>query len=169
MKIGGVEVKGPGTEILVLPRAQSEDIVFTCQAVLDMKQFEALCPEPKAGKIMMGGTKKFTDNVNDPGYIQQMKDHATRRFSYIALKSLEPSDIEWETVEIEKPATWENWEKELKEAGLSVIEVNRVTVAIMRANSLDEEMLVRARATFLHGLEEVQGKSSGPLTEPKST
>lgn len=169
MKIGGVEVNGPANEVLVLPRATSQDIVFTCQAVLDMSQFEAMCPEPKAKAILMAGKRNFEPNLKDPTYIQQCADHASKRFAFIALKSLEPSNIEWDSVSLDKLETWESWEKELQSAGLSTIEVNRVIVAVMRANSLDEDMLEKARASFLRGLEEEQVASSGPSTEPENT
>ena len=169
MKIGGVIVNGPAQEILVLPRGTSEDIVFTCQAVLDMKPFNAMCPEPKPGKIMMAGSKKFQPNKEDPGYIEQCLQHSSLRFSYISLKSLEPSNIEWEKVDMNQPSTWSHWEQELLDAGMSSIEVNRVVITIMRANSLDEEMLQKARESFLRGMEEEKVESSGPSTEPDST
>lgn len=166
MKIGGLEVNGPTEEVLVLPRL-GDDIVIRCQAVLDMEPFVAMCPEPKAKALLVaGGWKK---NDKDPGYMEQCQAHSQRRFAYIALKSLEPSDIEWETVQMDSPATWENWEQELRDSGLSSIEVNRIVVCVMQANSLDESKLAEARESFLLGLGEAQEKSSGPAIEPKTT
>jgi len=167
MKIGGVEVNGPTEEILVLPRATADDIIIRCKAVLDMSPFTAMCPEPKAKPILMAGGFKPDDK--SPGYLDQCTLHSQKRFAYIALKSLEPSDIEWDTVVMEDPQTWTNWEKELQESGLSSVEVNRIIVCIMQANSLDEEKLAKARESFLLGLEAQPEKSSGPDTERKNT
>ncbi len=166
MKIGGIEVSGPTEEVLVLPRLK-DDIIIRCRAVLDMSPFEAMCPEPKAKAMLVAGG--FKENSKDPGYLVQCEDHAHRRFAYIALKSLEPSEIEWETIVMDQPATWMNWEQELRKAEFSAIEVNRIVVCIMQANSLDEEKLSKARESFLLGLEAPQEKSSGPDIERKST
>lgn len=167
MKIGGVEVKGPAEEVLVLPRPTAEDIVFRARAVLDMTHFNAMCPEPKPRKMIVAGGVKEDDR--SPSYLADCQKHAQLRFAYIAIKSLEPSDIEWETVVMDKPDTWENWEKELRDAGLSSIEVNRVVICVMQANSLDEGKLEAARESFLRGLEVPSEKSSGPETEPETT
>jgi hypothetical protein len=170
MKIGGVIVDGPSEEVLVLPRPTSPggDIVIRCRAVLDMTHFHNMCPEPKAKPMLVKGG--FKPNEKDPGYLEQSKQYAQLRFAYIALKSLEPSDIEWEKVIMDQPNTWAKWEGELKEAGLSAIEINRVVACIMQANSLDEDKLEKARESFLLGMAEVPTeKSSGQDTEPPST
>ena len=166
MKIGGVELNGPSEEVLVLPRL-GEDVVFRCKAVLDMKPFESMCPEPKAKPVLMKGG--FKPNEKDPSYLTQVEEHSQLRFAYIALKSLEPSEIEWEKVDMGKPATWKNWETELRGAGLSAVELNLVVICIMQANALDEAKLAKARESFLRGLEAPSDKSSGPATGPKST
>ncbi len=167
MKIGGVEIKGPSEEILVLPRLE-DDIVIRCRAVLDMSHFHALCPEPVAQIHLVAGGKRV-QQTEDPGYLALCAEHAQKRFSFIALKSLEPSEIEWSTVNMDNPSTWANWEKELLSAGLSSIELNRIVACIMQANCLDESKLEKARETFLRGLEEPKEKSSGQDTEPQNT
>lgn len=166
MKIGGVEVKGPSEEVLVLPRPLGEDIVIRCKAVLDMSQFEALCPEPKPRSVLVKGGFKPRDN--DPGYLAEVTRHSEKRFAYISLKSLEPSEIEWETVNMEDPNTWLNWETELRSAGLCSVEIHRIIICIMQANSLDEAKLEEARKSFLLGTAKGPEKSSGLRTEPQS-
>ena len=42
-------------------------------------------------------------------------------------------------MDIANPATWGNWEADLKNAGLSQIECNRVTALVLEAKSLDDE------------------------------
>ena len=165
MKIGGVEVT-PADEILVLPRAQGEDIVIQATAV-DMSEFENIYPKPTAPKrIVKGGVE---DDYDAPAYIQEATKWGHRRFAYLVLKSLEPSDIEWETVDMEKPGTWEKWDKELQDAGFSVTECNRIIDCVMTANSLNEAKLREARESFLRGQRAEKAKSSGQRTEQPST
>jgi hypothetical protein len=166
MKIGGVEVKGPNVEVLVLPRLDG-DIVIKARAVTDMSEFEALVPEPKApGRLTKNG---WEPQLNDETYKQRVAKYNEQRFAYMVLQSLEPSEIEWEDVQMDNPKTWANWEKELRAAGLSDVEVNRITVCVMQANALDERKLREAREVFLRGMAEGQNESSGHPTEPENT
>jgi len=165
MKIGGKEVSGPSEEVLVLPRLDG-DIVLKARAVLEMEEFNNLCPLPKApGRLTKDG---FAPNTDAPAYREQVSQHANLRFAYIALKSLEPSDIEWDTVDADQPNTWLNWEKDLSAAGFNGVEIQRITVLIMQANSLDEAKLKAARDAFLRGQVVEQEPSSGPSTGPAS-
>jgi hypothetical protein len=167
MKIGGVELKGPCEEVLVLPRLNTDDIVITAKAVMDMDTFDVLCPLPKPpGMRTKDG---FKPNENDKTYQQQLAQRDSLRFAYMTLKSLEPSEIEWERVDMDKPATWEGWTEELKEAGVSATEVNRIIACVMQANSLDEAKLKEAREVFLRGRDQEQSGTCGPDTEPAST
>lgn len=166
MKIGGIEIKGPNEVLLVLPR-EGGDLVLRARAVLDMDEFETLCPEPKPpGKQTKSGMEYLT---NDPGYKQQMENHNSRQLAYLVIKSLEPSEIEWDEVDIEKPQTWDRWQDDFKQAGLSNIEANRIMQIVMEANSLDESKLDAARQIFLHGQRQDQEDSSGPRTEQASS
>jgi len=74
-----------------------------------------------------------------------------RRIAYIVVHSLRPSEIEWDTVQLDNPSTWGNWETELKNAGLSEIECSRVLGLVLEANCLDEAKLRKARELFLRG------------------
>lgn len=162
MKIAGVEVKGPNTEILVLPRPDGP-IVIKAQAVCDMSDFDTICPLPKAPtKLTKDGPVQI---LKDPTYLSNLQAFGDRKMAYMVLKSLEPSQIEWETVDMGNPKTWPNWEKELRKAGFSDFEISRITMCAMQANSLDETKLREAREVFLRGQEEADKKSSGPQTE----
>ena len=167
MRIGGVEIKGPAEEVLVLPRLDGNDIIIRAIAVLDMDEFEALCPVPKPPGIR---TKAgWTPNENDETYKEQVTRHGEMRFAYMVLKSLEPSEIEWDRVDADKPATWLEWQDELKEAGMAATEINRIIVCVMSANALDEAKLKEAREVFLRGPVQEQGESYGPATELENT
>ena len=65
-------------------------------------------------------------------------------------------ELEWEIVNYDKPETWASYEEELREAGFSEIEIGRVVMGVMRANSLDESLIDEARNSFLHGQGEVE-------------
>lgn len=166
MRIGGVQIDGPNEEILVLPRL-GDDIVIRAQAISDMAEFTALVPEPKApGKLTKDG---WVPTLKDKTYQQKVATYSEQRFAYMVVKSLIPSEIEWEKVNFGDPSTWKLWEQELRDAGLSHVEVDRITVCVIQANALDEDKLKEARELFLLGRAEEQEKSSGLETEPENT
>lgn len=52
-----------------------------------------------------------------------MLAHGRRRVAYMVVKSLEPSEIEWDTLDPDNPKTWTNYAEDLRNAGLSEEEV----------------------------------------------
>lgn len=166
MKIGGVQIEGPNEEILVIPRPYG-DLVFRAQTVRSFKEFEALVPEPKPPGVR---TKDgYKPDIKDEGYLTLLERYNNQRMAYLVVKSLENSDIEWDTVSLDDPSTWLGWDKELQDAGLSEIETQRITVAAMQANCLDEQKMIAARAAFLLGQAVAASESSGQATEQEST
>jgi hypothetical protein len=169
MKIGGID---PSTlsseEILVLPRG-NDAIVFRAVGIPNYDAFQALCPEPKAPGVMKAG-EGWTPNTNDPGYRDMVKTHDKRRISWMVITSLEPSEIEWDTVDLDNPSTWDAWVEDLRDAGLNQVEINRVQALVFQANSLDETKLQKAREVFLLGqaqeLSEYSGQSTAPENSP---
>ncbi len=166
MRIGGIEVKGPNEEILVLPRLD-ENIVIKARAVTTMDEFDVLVPEPKPPGIRTRDGWK--PNADDESFKQRIEHYNEQRLAYMIIKSVEPSNIEWKKTSISDPSTYTQWTSELKEAGLSDVEVNRIVLCVMQANSLDEEKLKAAREIFLLGTEEEQKASSGLSIEQPST
>jgi hypothetical protein len=156
MKIGGVDPRTlPAEEILVLPRGDQR-IVLRARGLEDMEPFKALCPEPQMpGKLTKDG---WVPDAEDAGYKSVMEEHGKRRLAYMVVRSLEPSQIEWDTVQLDNPATWNNWEADLKQGGMTQVECNRVLSLVLEANCLDEAKLRKARAVFL------QGPPQGPAT-----
>lgn len=168
MKIGGIDPKSlPTEELLVLPRGDKE-IVFRATGISDYAEFNALCPEPKApGKLVAGSGWEVNDE--DPDYKELVKLHNAKRIAWMVINSLIPSKIEWDSVVAGKPASWANWEVDMKAAGLSQVECNRVTQLVFQANCLDEDKLKKAREVFLLGQQAVPSEFSGQSTEPEST
>lgn len=147
MKIGGKELTR-NEEILVLPRVDG-DIVIRAKSVAVREDFDVLVLKPVAPKLH---TKKgFSDDLKDTDYLTQVNNRDKMYFAYLVLRSLEPSEIEWEKVDMDAPNTWLGWEKELMEGGMSEVEIQRVTMCVMAANSLDEDKIREARELFLRG------------------
>jgi hypothetical protein len=145
MKIGGVKVTPPSEHLLVLER--DEPLVFRAKAVDNMDEFFAQVPEPKAPTHL---TKEgWTENLKDPSYRQRLESYNAMKLAYMVLMTLEPSEIEWETVDIDNPKTWTNYGKDLENAGLTRVEIQHVVQLVLQANCLDEEKLDKARKDFL--------------------
>ena len=163
MKIAGIDPKTLSNEVLlVLPRAE-QNIVFRAHGLKDMDEFQAKCPLPKPpGKLTKDG---WVAEENDPTYQQVLTEWGKRRLGYIVTRSLESSEIEWDTVKREDPRTWPNWEQDLKGGGLTQIEANRVLALVMEANALDESKLQKAREVFLAGPAPLPPEFSSPLSE----
>jgi hypothetical protein len=149
MKVGNVTIS-KSEQILVLPRVgDDQDIVFRARAVASMKEFEAICPEPVAPGIRT--RDGFKPDTKNESYQQLVSLHGDKRLAFIMIKSLEPSEVEWDEVSIEDPSTWLKWQDEFINAGLSAIEVNRIVGCVMDANALNEDKLEEARSDFLLG------------------
>lgn len=133
---------------MVLPRGEAS-IVFRAVGVPDLEEFHKLCPEPKPpGKLTKDG---FIPDEKDPAYKEILANHNKQRISWLAINTLRVSEIEWDTVKPENPKTWNNWESDLRNAGLTQVEVNLVGQLVLDANSLNEDKLVKAREVFQRG------------------
>lgn len=153
MRIGGIEVNGPPEGLLVLERP-TYMIPIKTQAVMSLDEFERKCVEPKPPVK----TTKSGDVLNflDKGYISQKVNHARQKSAWIVIKTLEPSKIEWPSVDMEKPNTWVKYQDDLRNAGFSVFEINRIIALVEETNCLDESKLKWAREVFLQGQQQLQ-------------
>lgn len=163
MRIGGVEPKGLNECLLVLPRADG-DLVFKAKAIPDYDEFEKLCPEPVAPVVLTKDGKKTDEG--DVDYVASMFRRELLRTAYFFIKSLEPSNIEWDTVVMDRPNTWTNAKDDLRKAGLSIVEMNRIWNIVNEANCLSEDKLTAARDRFLRGQAQARLDSSSPSIEP---
>lgn len=152
MKLAGKKIEGPNEEVIVIPRSGEDgDIVFIARSVLDMDDFEKFCPRPNPPIIRKRDGSRFEDR-DDARYKKLMDEFASRHIAFMVLKSLEATpDLEWETVNMNDPSTWLNYETELKESGFSTIEINRIINGVITANCLNEAKLEEARKSFLAG------------------
>lgn len=148
MKIGGVEVT-KCEELLVLPRPDGNDIPIRAVAVSINDEFDKMVPMPVPPKLQKKG--ETIADFSDKNFKEAMARRSDQRFAYMIIKSIAPSNIEWQTVDLDKPNTWVKWQEELLAAGLSEVECNRIVNAVMVANSLDEGKIEEARRAFLRG------------------
>jgi len=147
MKLKGKKVEGTNVEVVVIPRSD-ENIVFFCEAVKNYEDFDELCPKPEPPeRLYPGGVRK--KNIEDPEFKKAIDEWNNQRTAWTIITSLAATaDLEWETVRLDTPSTWGNYEKELKES-FTDIEMYRIIQGVLRANCLDEEMLKEAKKNFL--------------------
>jgi len=154
MKIQGKKIEGANETFIIIPRASSADIVFKARAVLDMEPFTEMCPPPNPPRKTLPGGKEVS-NLKDSGFLKQLDKYAVKRLSWIVLSSLEATEgLEWENVDLSDSSTWDNFRIELKDAGFSNVEINRVVKECIEVNSLDEDKIQEARDRFLLEIQE---------------
>lgn len=160
MKLKGKKLTAPNEELIFLPRGDDEPIILKARAVLDMEDFDRLCPRPKPPTIVLrGGVKSFDEN--DPRFQERLTEYGEKRTAFMILKSLEATDdLEWESCNMENPDTWLNYEDELKSSGFSAVEIQRIIMGVLNANSLNDERIAEARKHFLAG----QAPQNGSLS-----
>lgn len=169
MKIGGRVVDGPKKTMLVLPRDDG-DIVFNFIAVVDDSEFDKIFPEPEPPSSFNVKLQQTIKRYDDPAYKAKNLARMKAKNAWVFLKSIAPSNIEWDTVNLEDPATWENWQTDLKAAGFSINEVNTIFDNFAKTNMVTESMLDEARNRFLASREKGSSpEASSQATEPKSS
>ena len=167
MKINGKKLDGPNIEIVVIPR-QNGDLVFKAQAVLDYVECDKLNPMPLAPKMLLRGGG-VQENVDDPTYQKAVDEWATRKFYYMFVKSLQATEgLEWETIKMDKPETWQNYKTEMQAGGLSPGEIARIEMCVTDACGLNQTKIDEATKRFLAGQAQGHANGSGPSSEPSS-
>ena len=153
MKLKGQNVETPYIDYVVFPR-QDEDIIFTIQAVLNYDEFDAICPRPKPPVIVSRKKGKIQD-VEAAPFLDALNEWVTRKANWTYLKSLQATEeLEWDSIDMADPDTWENIEDELTEACFTAAERLRLIQSINVVNGLDETKIEEARERFLATLEQ---------------
>jgi len=148
MKIKGRKIENPNREIIPIPRGMEDDIVFVADAILDMEPFDLMCPVPIPSLRKINGVD--VPNLKDPSYLKRLDKHATKRMAWMVITSLEATEgLEWETVDIANPSTWQLFREEFRKAGFSDMEVNRIISGVISVNALSESKIEAARDRFL--------------------
>ncbi len=154
MKIAGKQLDSePNVEYVIIPRSDG-DIPFTCSAVLDFEEFDTACPAPQPPMVVTPGGNQ-TPDLKDTDYLKAMENHGKQRIDWMILKSLSsPDGLEWDTVDMQDPETWANYEKELQAAGFAFMEIVHLRNKCLEVNMFDETKMEQARKRFLAGREE---------------
>lgn len=148
MKFKGRSTIGAPVEYVPIIRHDFE-FVLEIEGVTDMTEFEELYPQPLAPEVrLVDGTTQR--NLEDRMFRKAIDIWWKQRSDWMMLKSLtmRNPDLTLDTVDPNKPNTWANWEKELKDAGFTPGEMNRIVAALYTVNSLNEAALKAARERF---------------------
>lgn len=161
MKVGGVAndrnvVFGP----LTFKRGEGRYLAFLAQPVWSLDEFQALCPVPVNRNYVFTKEGKQLD-PESPAFRDDLATYYRKRWAWTVLKSLEPSNIEWDTVKANDPDTWLGIEAELK-ANLSIYEFAAVMKLIDEANALDADKLEENAKTFF----QIQAQHTAQNTQP---
>ena len=137
------------SELIVIPRGSSEDIVLKMEAVQNFDEFDKILTEPEPPYVTLSdGTQ--TRDIVDKDYLENLGQFNARRLNYMVIKGLQNNeDLTWDRVKIEEPETWKEWTEEFREAKFSEVEIRIVLNAMHKANCLDEDYVEEARMRFL--------------------
>lgn len=150
MKVNGVEAKredavyGP----VSFQRGIDEDgnpvyLDFLAVPLWDRKEFDELCPAPTppVKGYKPDGSKTYDEEA--PDHLAKKRARSAKWWGYLVLTSLAPSNIEWESVSIDDPDTWDKVEDELGPPNgiLSYYEFGKVMDLVNQANALDQAKL----------------------------
>jgi len=150
MKINGQVIDNSKTEILVIPKG-GVDIVFEAKPVLNYDDFDKLCPEPLAPSLDRPGQSTVLD-VTDKKYLAEIDKWAKYKASWTIITSLSAtSGLEWDTVELNNPETWSNWEQELRIV-FAEAEIKMILDIVWLACGLNQSKIDEATANFIASL-----------------
>ena len=142
--------------VLPIPRVGEDDLIFILTPVESYDKFNELCPIPKPPILKKAGGVEVPDIEND-AYVNQLTAYATLQSAYIMLSSLKNTpDLVFETVDPEKPSTWDNYKQEMRDFGLSEQEMLRILRAVQGANSLDDGLVDEARNRYFRNLDQLR-------------
>lgn len=169
MKIEGHTNYKLNEEVIVIPRTIGDDFVFKAKAIMDLDEFDALCPVPEPPSVIAkGGVKQF--DFTNQAYLDALQSHASKRISYFVIKSLQATPgLTWDKVIFGDPNTWHLYKEELKDAGFNYLEVQRIEAAVFSANCLNEDKVEAARQNFLRAQVAIQKESSGQMPTQNSS
>ena len=152
MKIHGMKVEPPKPITIPIPRINEKGeeyfIEIRIAPVLDFTEFEKICPpvEPK----MKTDPSGVSTPVFDAEYKKDMSARIMLQVSWMAIKSLEATEgLEWETVKMDDPSTWEKYPEEMRESGFSYTEISHLVDQITSLSGVNTHNMDEARKRFL--------------------
>lgn len=169
MKIKGKEIKGRYRDFALIPRPDG-DIVLWVEAIPNFEEFNRKCPMPKPNTYINAKGERIAD-VKNQAYNDSLMVWARRQTAWTVVKSLDvpENELEWDTVDLEKANTWENYQTELKASGFSPGEIEILLGKIFEVNALSEAKVESARQSFVRRLEALESDTTGQNSEQDST
>ena len=149
MKINGKIIEGPKPEVIVIPKGEDE-YVFKAMPILDYEDFDKLCPVPlPPEKVLKGGEVQL--DINDKEYSKKLTEWSKQKLSWMTLTSLSATEgLEWDTVDMSDPTTWENYTTELK-SSFTDAEIQMIVSTVFTACGLNQDKIDEATKRFLAG------------------
>lgn len=133
---------GPGGEEI------EHDVNFkitTC----DVGKFSEIYPEPTPPSILMAGESASRPDLSDPDYKKAVETRNAAFYNFIRIYSMiETEGLVFEKVDPLKPETYALLHDELRDAGLSPLEILELEKAILEVNNISEDLMKRARERF---------------------
>ena len=161
MKINGVTFKTENVETIVIPRSDGNDIIFKAAPVVNHKEYNEQYPEPKPPMVMRKGEMVSSPDLEDREYKEKFAKWLGNRWLWMFVKSLQATPgVSWDKVDIKEPTTWGLLEEELGEAGFTPPEINMIFAGVLKANSLDQKHIEKARDRFFKSLLPVKAATS---------
>ena len=138
--------------VIPIPRPSGDDLVFIMTPVVSYEDFSRLCQMPKPPILKKAGGVEVAD-VEDEGFLAQLRNYAEQQAHFVFLNSVKKTPgLEFDTVDMEKPSTWGNYQKEMAAFGLTDAEVARLIRAAQAANGLDDGLVDEARNRYFRNL-----------------
>lgn len=158
MKIKGNKIIACNIYTVVIPKAD-QSYVFKIGPA-NMNDFDNLCPRPKPPNKIVAGSDDPIKDVNNPKFKEDLDDYAKRRMSFMFMSSISHTeDLEFDTVDMSDPNTWDNYSEELKEAGFTEGEIIHLLHKVVTANGLNNEIIDKATDDFLASMRQKDSES----------
>jgi len=154
MKIKGEKIHQVFKKTIVIPDPETGEpvMVFVAQACNFSEDLEKIIKEPQPPYFRKAGQTQAVKEVDNPQYLEEMKEYEEVRFAYMILRTLEATpDLEWETIDMADPTTYKNYRIELQEAGLTDSMINLLILKILGVHNISPERIDEATQRFLSG------------------
>jgi len=157
MKINGISVKQPKPEIVVLPFNGGQLVIkaryVTVEELEELGKILSEPEPPSISKVVDGKQQPAQPDFTDKKYIEAMEAYHLRRMAWIYIKSLEATEgLEWDTVVMKDPTTWENWSKDLETTGLLNSYIIKISQLVADAQGWNPGRIEEATQNFLASL-----------------
>lgn len=119
------------------------------QPVWDLDEFDERFPRPTPKPEETVFTKDGQKpDYEHPAYLERAQLHRKRRWGYMILKSLEPSNLQLDQASLDDPESWHKVRDALL-SEFSIHEFDQLMLLVDEANCLNAQKMEANRASFL--------------------